>query len=672
LQIGVSMRFESSTFRVLSLAACLLQLVVLPHPAPAQSPAPTHSIDLGSNRLQITPVSTVWRFHLGDNLAWAQPAFDDSQWKLIHPRLSWTGQGYPANAELGWFRFSVFAPPHTASLVIQVPTITKNYQLFADGRLIGQIGPLPPEPARSVQGAPRLYTFPVNAGDVPRKVTIALRVWQQPSLAGILPNMLRGQMYVGDPAIQQSFFALTKANYLLAHGSDYSIDLIALVVGAATVVLFWITRERFYLALGIFCVLQSVNLVVLLAGHHFTMSYYSTVYLYIFTDLSTSVALVGFAFEALNVVRWRTVLFAVAMLSLAEVGPLLVLFWGIPVPLADTIYLVFSVLGLALPAFYLVKGWREGNRVAQLLCFPFFVTTIIATLENLGHVLVDFHVPHGDAIITNEILLLREPFSISLGNVGICCALLGLLAVLINRFARNTREQQRLSAALKAAHDIQQRLVPVDIPTLGGLHTEISYRAAEEVGGDFCQILPRPDGSIFVAIGDVSGKGLQAAMLGAVAVGALRSIADEQIEPAAALDRLNHVLLRTENSGFITCLCMVLTANGEIIVANAGHLAPYLDGVEIPLEADLPLGLLAGVSYGQSSFMLPDTARLTLLSDGVVEARSRTGELFGFDRTSQVSQLPASEIAAKAHQFGQEDDITVITLDWHTVALAAA
>ena len=275
-------------------------------------------------------------------------------------------------------------------------------------------------------------------------------------------------------------------------------------------------------------------------------------------------------------------------------------------------------------------------------------------------------------MVPTHILLLREPFEVNLEQLDRVIALLGMLAVLVYRFARTSHEQQRLSAALKAAHDIQQRLVPVDIPALGGLQTEIAYRAAEEVGGDFCQILPRPDGSIFVAIGDVSGKGLQAAMMGAVAVGALRSIADENVAPHAALERLNNVLLRTKSSGFIICLCLVLSAEGEIMLANAGHLAPYLDGAEIPLEANLPLGIVPNVTYSQSTFLLPAAARLTLLSDGVVEARSSTGELFGFDRTSQVSQLPASEIAAKAHQFGQEDDITVITLDWHASVFAAA
>ena len=108
-------------------------------------------------------------------------------------------------------------------------------------------------------------------------------------------------------------------------------------------------------------------------------------------------------------------------------------------------------------------------------------------------------------------------------------SLLGVLALFLSIALPAPAANSNASPPLCGPRtDIQNRLVPVDIPVLGGLQTEIAYRAAEEVGGDFCQILPRPDGSIFVAIGDVSGKGLQAAMLGAVAVGAIRSLAEQK------------------------------------------------------------------------------------------------------------------------------------------------
>jgi len=125
-------------------------------------------------------------------------------------------------------------------------------------------------------------------------------------------------------------------------------------------------------------------------------------------------------------------------------------------------------------------------------------------------------------------------------------------------------------------------------------------------------------------------------------------------------------------SGFITCLCLVLTASGELTLANAGHLAPYVNGEEMELDSGIPLGVVQETKYRETHSRLPLSARLTLLSDGVVEARSQSGELFGFDRTTRISRLPASEIASKAHEFGQQDDITVITLDWDNISMAPA
>jgi hypothetical protein len=194
------------------------------------------------------------------------------------------------------------------------------------------------------------------------------------------------------------------------------------------------------------------------------------------------------------------------------------------------------------------------------LFIPYAVSAIANVLNNIGGVLSDLDIRFAKSVIARNYILLSVPFEINLDDLFSLIGLVGMLAVLVYRFARTSREQQRLASALEAAHDIQNRLFPVNILALGGRQAEIAYRAAEEVGGDFCQILPRPDGSVLVTMGDVSGKGLQAALLGAVAVGALRSLADEAIAPAAVLERLNHVLLRTENSGFVTCLCLVLTS----------------------------------------------------------------------------------------------------------------
>ena len=97
-------------------------------------------------------------------------------------------------------------------------------------------------------------------------------------------------------------------------------------------------------------------------------------------------------------------------------------------------------------------------------------------------------------------------------------------------------------------------------------------------------------------------------------------------------------------------------------MANAGHIAPYLAGHEIVSESGLPLGLADGVAYTETNFALPAAEQLTLVTDGVVEARGKGGELFGFDRTKAISRQDAEEIARTAQVFGQDDDITVLTL----------
>lgn len=659
------MRIGFSRLQIFAVFAVALVTALLPE-------GRAQTFDLDASRLPIAQIDSVWRFHLGDDPQWARPEFDDSHWPTLHPTQDWAPQGYPEDAEFAWFRFRLRAPAHMSSLVFELPGIPKSYQLFSDGRLIAQVGTLPPGPAHNVIGAARVFTLPVNAGTSAKEITVALRLWQDPTVAGSRLNILEGAAYAGAPDAVLSQFADTKAANLLATGGEYTVKLIVLIVGAAAAQLFWFTRERFYLWFACYMVLEAAFLPADLAAAHQAWGFYFYTYIEMLLDLLDGVALVLFIVDALYPERWKPTIAPIAFMALAEWSILLVLRSAITVKWGDLGYFIAESAAYLVLACYLIRGWRAGNLYAKLLFFPFAIDAAVLIFSNFGLVLLDANIMQVRTFLPNRIFILREPFEISLGDLTRLISLLGMLAILVYRFARTSREQQRLSAALKAARDIQNRLVPVAIPVLGGLQTEIAYRAAEEVGGDFCQILPRPDGSIFIAIGDVSGKGLQAAMLGAVAVGALRSLADEMVAPDAALRRLNHVLLRTENVGFITCLCMVLTADGVIVLANAGHLGPYLNGSEISLEPNLPLGILSGISYRQSTIALPANARLTLLSDGVVEARSGTGELFGFDRTSEISQLPASEIAAIARQFGQEDDITVITLGWHAVAVASA
>jgi serine phosphatase RsbU (regulator of sigma subunit) len=137
------------------------------------------------------------------------------------------------------------------------------------------------------------------------------------------------------------------------------------------------------------------------------------------------------------------------------------------------------------------------------------------------------------------------------------------------------------------------------------------------------------------------------------------------------LARLNRQIHDTQDSGFITCLCTRIATDGAVTVANAGHLSPYRGGEEIPVDSGLPLGIAAGIEYSETQFQLEPGDTLTLISDGVVEAMNAQHQLFGFERTRGISTQSASSIASAAQAFGQEDDITVLTVARNPAAASA-
>jgi serine phosphatase RsbU (regulator of sigma subunit) len=189
---------------------------------------------------------------------------------------------------------------------------------------------------------------------------------------------------------------------------------------------------------------------------------------------------------------------------------------------------------------------------------------------------------------------------------------------------------------------------------------ETAYHPARTVGGDFFQVIPHPDGSLLVVVGDVSGKGVAAAMLVAVLVGALRTRADETFDPAAILQTLNDRLLGRAGGHFATCVAAYIGVDGTMRIANAGHIPPYRNGVAMEIPGSLPLGITAGAEYDVETVRLGAADRLTFVTDGVLEARNEAGELLGFERLEEISMLPPKAILRAAIAHGQDDDITVV------------
>jgi hypothetical protein len=243
------------------------------------------------------------------------------------------------------------------------------------------------------------------------------------------------------------------------------------------------------------------------------------------------------------------------------------------------------------------------------------------------------------------------------------------LVVHVRALIEDRKDKQRLVAELEAARTMQQVLIPDEVLEVPGFQVESAYKPAGEVGGDFFQIIPTQGGSTLVVLGDVSGKGLQAAMTVSLTVGMVRALANVADSPAKLMAEPNQRLQGQVHGGFVTCMALRLDAGGSCLISSAGHPPPFLNQREIELTGSLPLGLTSSAVYGETFVQLRGGDRFVLYTDGLIEARNYAGELFSFDRlqTLLASGAGANETTEAAQRFGQDDDITVLTFTLNDV-----
>ncbi|MET1231692.1 MAG: SpoIIE family protein phosphatase [Candidatus Limnocylindrales bacterium] len=252
------------------------------------------------------------------------------------------------------------------------------------------------------------------------------------------------------------------------------------------------------------------------------------------------------------------------------------------------------------------------------------------------------------------------------------------VAQLVREQAIEIQARERLEQEMRVATLIQQQFLPRELPQLDGWQVAAYYGPARAVGGDFYDFIPLPDGRIGVVVGDVTDKGVPAALIMARTQSVLRGEAPRLVEPSAVLQRANEILLpEMPERMFVTCLYGVLDpATGRFSYANAGHLAPYLrtaDGVVELRATGMPLGLLADMRYDSREATLAADQSVVLYSDGIIEAHGPDGDMFGFPRLRELmkADLAGSEIIDaildQLHAFTgggweQEDDITIVAL----------
>ncbi len=632
---------------------CLLFFLWLA--APIAAVAAQHPVDVLQWRSGLTEINEGWATHEGDDLRWAQPGFNDSGWQQVD--IEDIG---PAQPGWRWFRKHVNVGPDHSRVHLLLEAGDGTYELYING-VRAESATL--HSAFAVR-RPTERAFPLP--DDAATYTLAVRTRVPVNYAYFHLPLFLSVTLGGSTAIEYERQAL-ESQRLYSVVPSLAINLMLCLAALGAFGLFACQQtHREYLFLGLFLLLTGLS-------DGFVVCQQSgvapTSINILFADPLTyffSIAQIEFtfAFAGRPVGRAWRVYEALLLCTLLLVA----LNWNGYVQFAFYVLveaLVTLPVALTLPIL-LFAWWRKGNREARLLIFPSMLPAATGIVANLGTAAIYLHWQRLQ-ILADSIPM--GPVSLATMDLGSLLFLLAIAFVMFFRFTRVSREQARSAAELNAAREIQQRLVPATLPNVPGYTIETAYLPAQEVGGDFYQVLAQPGGSTLIVVGDVSGKGLKAAMTGALAIGALRTLSSEGLSPAALLTGLNRQLLQTQDAGFVTCLCVRIHPSGEIVLSNAGHLAPYRNGMEVPVESGLPLGITADAEYSESALKLDPEDSLTLLSDGVLEARNAAGELLGFDRTRAFSTQSAAAIAQAALAFGQEDDITVLTLRFAPVAV---
>jgi len=596
----------------------------------------------------LTDIGPDWRTQEGDNPAWSAADFDDSLWQPVRPdNLGSARPGWR------WFRRRLKLHENHPELSLLIQGGVGTYSLYINGTAVP--GPEIRSSFEVNRPVERVFVIPEG----PTELVLAMRTHIPAAYAAWrLPQFM--SLYLGTPdaveAQRQSMYH-DRTSYAIP---ALVINTLIAFAGLALFALYSRQRghsEYFWLGLY-FLLVGAADIVFYLQHSGYVPLVWNVglgdpvIYVLIITQTRFTFAFGGHRLGRLWKIYQNLLIIPAAI-------PWLVWYSVIR---SQTYMIIQPLIILPVAIFLpiLLSVWyRRGNREAGWLILPSLLPPITLALYDLGSASIFFGWRRFEFLV-NTISL--GPIELEPNDLGNLLFFLSSLIVIFFRFSRVAHDQARSVADLAAAREIQQQLIPDSLPIVAGLLIEAAYIPAEEVAGDFYQVINQPGDAALIVVGDVSGKGLKAAMTGTLAIGALRTLATEDLSPAELLHRLNRQIFEARNGGFITCCCARIDAGGAIALANAGHLSPYSDGLEIEVPSGLPLGLVSEVDYSEIRLNLAPGHTLTLLSDGVVEASDPAGELFGFERTRAISSQSADSIAASAKAFGQTDDITVLTI----------
>ncbi|MDW5267465.1 MULTISPECIES: PP2C family protein-serine/threonine phosphatase [Acidobacteriaceae] len=643
----------------------------------AQNSSVGMQVTLGNAAVEL---SGPWRFHTGDNMAWAQPGFDDSGWTemdLTPPPGTadatlgssgyipgWTDRGFAGYSGYAWYRLTIDVQGADDPLALKMPDNADDaYQVYVNGQPIGTFGKFTSHGVTAYSTLPRAFRLPPDLRS--GRITLAIRMWMDSATPFNSPDAggLHEPPVLGHASAIAAQIRLGWDDVAHGVGSGFLEMLILLLALAVALSLFSLDRtEAAYRWLALVSLITLIgNSIVLLVN--FTALIGQSPSVILIDDILTPVRIGlwvvfwGYWFRLERMGRLHREVWGFVLLLAMGTALLRPPLYGQLIPVHAATYLVPFLLvvklALAVLLFWVTYQGIRRHGAEGWLALP---AVLLAAISQYQHELRLIHVP-------TEFSLFG--FQISLGTVSTMLSLLLVTVMLSRRFLHSQRRQEQWRLEIKQAQHVQQVLIPEKSPTIAGLSIESEYRPAREVGGDFFQIIPgEHDGSVLIVVGDVTGKGLQAGMLVALIVGAIRSTVQHDSDPLSVLNSLNAELCDREHAS-ATCLMLRIAADGMVTLANAGHLPPYLNGREMQMEGSLPLGIVAGTEFPVMYFKLKMDDTLMLMSDGIAEAQNQHGLLFGFERIDRMLSHPitAAELATAAQEFGQEDDILVLRIE---------
>jgi len=653
-----------------------------PSPAVARgaaAAAPTLRIEgLGKG---LASLGGPWQFHLGDDLSWAQPDTADASgvngWEQLSAEKTWGQQGHPAYVGYGWYRKHVrleAAPDVAPEFALMMPRVDDVYEIYWNGTLIGRHGTMPPHPTFLWDRGPRTF----GMGRV-RDGVLAVRVWKAPldsfdsdQLGGLhAPPVVGGPDAIAARMATRDYAWLRSRQYTFGLQSLYG--LVALLG-----ILAWLRNRSLRVALWIAVFSFSPICAAFLTGlripfsYNFALGWLQPVFS--FEDISLWFLLLYLLELDKNprLMKFSRFLAVVSLASTSLDGLLTLADWSNPLfthwaQAADgALTAIFTVTQLY-PLILVAMAIRKRLDLARWMVAiaAFFSEMILVARISLDQGSRYTHWTIAQKFTDPLFTINGNTFNAQI--IANSLLLLTIVYAVFRYLQEAVSRQSAMAQEYKSARELQQVLIPETLPEVPGYAVTSAYRPAQEVGGDFFQIIPLEGehaGSTLVLLGDVSGKGLKAAMTVSLIVGAVRTLAKFAPEPAELLAELNQRMWGRMQDGFTTCLAMILSPDGHCTVASAGHPAPFLNDRELELPGALPLGLTADARYAELAFDLREGDHFSLYTDGLLEARNATGELFSFARVDALfaTRPDAARATEAAVDFGQDDDITVLTL----------